>query len=104
MPVPQTGVLTNFTNTAKTILTGIVGIEHTPTVLETVVLPLNYIPIKMEGSGFEPPNPKERIYSPPRLARLRYPSINGAGQNRTADTWSFNPLLYRLSYRAIIRS
>ena len=22
----------------------------------------------MEGSGFEPPNPKERIYSPPRLA------------------------------------
>ena len=30
---------------------------------------------KMEGSGFEPPNPKERIYSPPRLARLRYPSI-----------------------------
>ena len=26
---------------------------------------------------------------------------NGAGQNRTADTRSFNPLLYRLSYRAI---
>ena len=25
---------------------------------------------------------------------------SGAGQNRTADTWSFNPLLYRLSYRA----
>ena len=25
--------------------------------------------IKMvEGDGFEPPNPKERIYSPPRLA------------------------------------
>ena len=38
------------------------------TVLETVVLPLNYIPINMEESGFEPPNPKERIYSPPRLA------------------------------------
>jgi hypothetical protein len=55
----------------------------------------------MEGSGFEPPNPKERIYSPPRLARLRYPSMNGAGQNRTADTCSFNALLYRLSYRAI---
>ncbi len=58
------------------IMAGIVGIEPTPTVLETVVLPLNYIPImKMEGSGFEPPNPKERIYSPPRLARLRYPSM-----------------------------
>ena len=25
-------------------------------------------PYKMEGEGFEPPNPKERIYSPPRLA------------------------------------
>ncbi|GAY74444.1 hypothetical protein NBRC111893_2590 [Lentilactobacillus kosonis] len=93
----------HFTNTAITLLTGIVGVEPTPTVLETVVLPLNYIP-KMEGSGFEPPNPKERIYSPPRLARLRYPSINGAGQNRTADTWSFNPLLYQLSYRAKYQS
>ncbi len=90
----------HFTNTAIILLTGIVGVEPTPTVLETVVLPLNYIP-KMEGSGFEPPNPKERIYSPPRLARLRYPSMNGAGQNRTADTCSFNALLYRLSYRAI---
>ena len=29
---------------------------------------------------------------------------NGAGRNRTADTRSFNPLLYRLSYRAILRS
>ncbi len=90
----------HFTNTAIILLTGIVGVEPTPTVLETVVLPLNYIPM-MEGSGFEPPNPKERIYSPPRLARLRYPSMNGAGQNRTADTCSFNALLYRLSYRAI---
>ena len=64
----------HFTNTAMIkVETGIVGIEPTPTVLETVVLPLNYIP-NMEGSGFEPPNPKERIYSPPRLARLRYPS------------------------------
>ena len=28
---------------------------------------------------------------------------NGARRNRTADTWSFNPLLYQLSYRAILR-
>ena len=28
---------------------------------------------------------------PPKIA-------NGSGQNRTADTWSFNPLLYQLSY------
>ena len=27
--------------------------------------------------------------------------MNGAGRNRTADTRSFNPLLYQLSYRAI---
>ena len=47
--------------------TGAAGIEPTPTVLETVVLPLNYAP-KMEESGFEPLNPKERIYSPSRLA------------------------------------
>ena len=56
----------------------------------------------MEESGFEPLNPKERIYSPSRLATsllLR----GGAGQNRTADTWSFNPLLYQLSYRANLK-
>ena len=28
--------------------------------------------------------------------------LDGAGQNRTADTWSFNPLLYQLSYRAYL--
>ena len=32
-----------------------------------------------------------------------HPHSYGAGQNRTADTWSFNPLLYQLSYRAILR-
>ncbi len=31
----------------------------------------------MEGEGFEPPNPKERIYSPPRLASsLPFQGIN----------------------------
>ena len=45
------------------------------TVPKTVALPLGYTPMVVEGSGFEPPNPKERIYSPPRLARLRYPSM-----------------------------
>ena len=75
MPEPQSGVLTP--SPLSPYMAGIVGIEPTPTVLETVVLPLNYAPaIKMVvGDGFEPPNPKERIYSPPRLARLRYPSI-----------------------------
>ena len=85
--------------------------------------------LRMVGrSGFEPLNPKERIYSPPRLAsslssqnikKCRPEDLNprptdyksvalptelgrqhGASrQSRTADTWSFNPLLYQLSYR-----
>ena len=37
----------HFATTA--IMAGIVGIEPTLTVLETVVLPLNYIPIKWKG-------------------------------------------------------
>ena len=32
--------------------------------------------------------------------KLHPQKINGARRNRTADTWSFNPLLYQLSYRA----
>ena len=52
----------------KSDLAGAVGIEPTLTVLETSILPLNYAPKMVEGDGFEPPNPKERIYSPPRLA------------------------------------
>ena len=35
------------------------------------------MPVTMEGEGFEPPNPKERIYSPPRLASsLPFQNIN----------------------------
>jgi hypothetical protein len=52
----------------------------------------------VEGDGFEPPNPKERIYSPPRLATSLPLQKGGSGRNRTADTWIFSPLLYRLSY------
>ncbi len=48
-------------------MAGVVGIEPTPKVLETSILPLNYTP-RMERGRFELPNPKERIYSPPRLA------------------------------------
>ena len=50
------------------IMERVKGIEPTPKVLETSILPLNYAPKMVEGDGFEPPNPKERIYSPPRLA------------------------------------
>ena len=65
MPEPQSGVLTP--SPLSPYMAGIVGIEPTLKVLETLVLPLNYAR-NMEGEGFEPPNPKERIYSPPRLA------------------------------------
>ena len=47
---------------------------------------------------------RERFYRPPRLATSLLLQADGAGRNRTADTRSFNPLLYRLSYRAILRS
>ena len=67
---------------------------------KSLALPLGYTPM-VEESGFEPLNPKERIYSPSRLATSLL-LHGGAGQNRTADTWSFNPLLYQLSYRAKI--
>ena len=66
----------HFTTPAIILLTRAVGIEPTLKVLETLVLPLNYAR-KMEGEGFEPPNPKERIYSPPRLASsLPFQNIN----------------------------
>ena len=52
----------------------------------------------MEGEGFEPSNPKERIYSPLRLA-TSLSLHNGPRQSRTADTVSFNHVLYQLSYR-----
>jgi hypothetical protein len=70
MPEPQSGALTTSPQSPLFIkLAGAVGIEPTSKVLETSILPLNYAPIKMvEGGRFELPNPKERIYSPPRLA------------------------------------
>jgi hypothetical protein len=46
-----TAILYNFS------LAGAVGLEPTPKVLETFVLPLNYAPkLMVEDDGFEPPN------------------------------------------------
>ena len=53
-------------------------IELATTAWKAVVLPLNY-------------------------TRIHIINKNGARRNRTADTWSFNPLLYQLSYRALLR-
>ena len=60
MSVPQTDALTTSPRPPwHTIvsLAGAVGLEPTPKVLETFVLPLNYAPkIMVEDDGFEPPN------------------------------------------------
>ena len=61
MPDPQTGALTPSPRSPYIIqkipLAGAAGIEPTPKVLETFVLPLNYAPKGMVGDdGFEPPN------------------------------------------------
>ena len=56
----------------------------------------------MEGDGFEPPNPKERIYSPPRLA-TSLPLQNGAGErSRTHNLLIRSQTLYPIELRALI--
>ena len=71
-------------------------------------LPLGYEAIYIqtevvEGDGFEPSNPKEQIYSLPRLTTSLSLQKNGAG-NRT---WTHNllitsQLLYQLSYSGMV--
>ena len=54
----------------------------------------------MEEGGFEPPNSERAVLQTAAFSHFATPPDDGAGRNRTADTRSFNPLLYRLSYRA----
>ena len=55
---------------------------------KSLALPLGYTPIKMVGEdGFEPPNPKELIYSQPRLATSLFTHVVRA---------SFNPRWWML--------
>ena len=94
----------HFTTPAIILLTRAVGIEPTLKVLETLVLPLNYA--RNYGRGVirtpEPEGADLQSAAFSLFATLpKY--INGARRNRTADTWSFNPLLYQLSYRALLR-
>ena len=59
MSDPQTDALTTSPRppSSNIILAGAAGIEPTPKVLETFVLPLNYAPrLMVEDDGFEPPN------------------------------------------------
>jgi hypothetical protein len=58
----------------------------------------------VEGDGFEPPNPRERIYSPSRLAtslplQVKY---SAGDRSRTHDLLITSQLLYQLSYTGMI--
>ena len=94
----------HFTTPARILLTRAVGIEPTLKVLETLVLPLNYARNYGRG-GIRTPEPEGADLQSAAFSLFatlpKY--INGARRNRTADTWSFNPLLYQLSYRALLR-
>ena len=90
----------HFTTPAIILLTRAVGIEPTLKVLETLVLPLNYARYYGRG-GIRTPEPEGADLQSAAFSLFatlpKY--INGARRNRTADTWSFNPLLYQLSYQ-----
>ena len=95
----------HFTTPAIILLTRAVGIEPTLKVLETLVLPLNYARKGNGRGGIRTPEPEGADLQSAAFSLFatlpKY--INGARRNRTADTWSFNPLLYQLSYRALLR-
>ena len=95
----------HFTTPAIILLTRAVGIEPTLKVLETLVLPLNYARKGYGRGGIRTPEPEGAdLQSAAFSLFATLPKYtNGARRNRTADTWSFNPLLYQLSYRALLR-
>ena len=115
------------------LLAGAAGIEPTPKVLETFVLPLNYAPTwwrmmdsnhrtrtgtDLQSAAFghfaNPPRWCRRKESNPRPTDYKSAALptelhrrnfyGGLGRNRTADTRIFSPLLYRLSYQASLKS
>ena len=58
----------------------------------------------VEGHGFEPWNPKEQIYSLPRLTTsLSLHNLNGADRgSRTPNLLITSQLLYQLSYFGMV--
>ena len=52
----------------------------------------------VERGGFEPPNPKEQIYSLSRLATSLSLHSGAENRNRTRNLLITNQLLYQLSY------
>ena len=68
-------------------MAGLLDSNQRMTESKSVALPLGYSPLIKNGGGgrFELPNPKERIYSPPRLATslpLRHIWWRMTGSNR----------------------
>ena len=64
------------------------------------------MPVKVYGrGGIRTPEPEGADLQSAAFslfATLPMYIYDGARRNRTADTWSFNPLLYQLSYRAFL--
>ena len=61
------------------------------------------MPVQYGRGGIRTPEPEGADLQSAAFslfATLPKYKLNGARRNRTADTWSFNPLLYQLSYRA----
>ena len=56
----------------------------------------------VERGGFEPPNPKEQIYSLSRLATSLSLQNGAENRNRTRNLLITNQLLYQLSYFGIM--
>ena len=63
------------------------------------------MPVRYGRGGIRTPEPEGADLQSAAFslfATLPMYIYDGARRNRTADTWSFNPLLYQLSYRALL--
>ncbi|AFM80702.1 bacteriophage replication gene A protein (GPA) [Streptococcus mutans GS-5] len=63
------------------------------------------MPVRYGRGGIRTPEPEGADLQSAAFslfATLPMYIYDGARRNRTADTWSFNPLLYQLSYRAFL--
>ena len=75
--------------------------NHRPHAYQACALnQLSYRPIKAGNENRTRDNSLEGCGFTTKLYPQYNNETNGAGRNRTADTRSFNPLLYQLSYRA----
>ena len=73
---------------------GWLGSDQRMTESKSVALPLGYTPIRVVGEdGFEPPNPKELIYSQPRLATslFTHATHTFVAPNKMVDAVGFEP-------------